>query len=65
MDSEDLEDALAQVPRGERVYVSGMLSLEDAEELNLLSNPQQFLHFHPPAAGASIAHIESASPEEI
>jgi len=32
MDSEDLEDALAQVPRGERVYVSGMLSLEDAEE---------------------------------
>jgi len=42
MDSEDLEDALAQVPRGERVYVSGMLSLEDAEELNLLSNPQQF-----------------------
>jgi len=42
-----------------------MLSLEDAEELNLLSNPQQSYYFHQPAAGASIAHIESASPEEI
>jgi inner membrane protein len=66
MDSEDLEDALAQAPRGKRVYVSGMLSLEDAEELNLLSNPQQFPTISiQPAAGASIAHIESASPEEI
>lgn len=61
-----MEDALTSIPRGERVYASGMLSLEDAEELNLLRNPQQFATITlQPAQGVSIAHIESASPEEI
>ncbi len=63
---EDLETALAAVAESERTYITGMLSLDGAEELKLLGSPQEFATITiQPAAGAAIAHIESAAKREV
>ena len=62
MEDEDLETALAAVTNEDRTYITGMLSLEDAEDLKLLGSPQQFATITiQPAAVSAISHIESAA----
>lgn len=66
MEDEDLETALAAVPDSDRTYINGMLSLEGAEDLRLLGSAQQFPTITiQPAAGAAIAHLESAAKREV
>jgi inner membrane protein len=65
LDSQDVASALGNLPL-ERTYVSGMLTLEDAEDLRLIGNPQQFASITvQPTQDAAIAHLESASSLEV
>lgn len=66
MESEDLFSALSNLPQHSRTYVSGVLTLEDAEDLVLPNHPDRFNSITlQPGAGVMIAHLESANPQEI
>lgn len=65
LESEDLEAAIANLP-GQRTYISGVITLEDAEDLVLPTYPDRFNTMTlQPGAGVTIARLESASPQEI
>lgn len=66
LESEDVATALAVLPPSQRVYISGVLTLEDAEDLAIATRPDRFNPLTlQPGAGVTIIHLESASPQEI
>jgi len=65
LESEDLGTVLSQLPQ-ERTYISGVLTLEDAEDLVLPTHPDQFDSMRSQlSAGLMIIHLQSASSQEI
>ncbi|KAI9132355.1 metal-dependent hydrolase [Acaryochloris sp. CCMEE 5410] len=65
LDSDDVYAAVANLPP-ERTYITGTLTIEDSEDLQLRTNPQQFNTITlQPAQGYAIAHLVSASPQEV
>ncbi|MGB7413235.1 MAG: metal-dependent hydrolase, partial [Thermosynechococcaceae cyanobacterium] len=65
LDSDDVCATVAGLPP-ERTYITGTLTVEDSEDLQIPSNPQQFNTITlQPAQGYAIAHLESASPQEV
>jgi inner membrane protein len=65
LDSDDVYAAVANLPP-ERTYITGTLTVEDSEDLQIPTNPQQFSTITlQPAQGFAIAHLESASPQEV
>ena len=66
LESEDIATAFAVLLPSPRIYISGVLTLEDAEDLAIASRPDQFNPLTlQPGAGVTIIHLESASPTEI
>ncbi|MBW4622385.1 MAG: hypothetical protein KME17_23895 [Cyanosarcina radialis HA8281-LM2] len=67
LESEDIASALAKIPPASRTYVSGGLTLEDAEDLILPARPEQFnsITLQPTGGGIVVARLESASPAEL
>jgi len=67
LESNDIATAFAALPPSPRTYISGVLTLEDAEDLAIASRPDQFnpLTLQPASSGVAIIHLESASPQEI
>lgn len=65
LESEDVEAAIANLPQ-ERTYISGVITLEDAEDVVLPAYPDRFNPMTlQPGVGVMIVHLESASPQEI
>lgn len=66
LQEQEVTEALATVPTGERTYISGTLTLEDAEDLIL---PTYADHFDAltlqPGRDIMIVRLESASPAEV
>lgn len=66
LESEDIATAFAVLTPSPRTYISGVLTLEDAEDLAIASRPDRFNALTlQPGAGVAIIHLESASPQEI
>lgn len=66
LESEDIANAFAVLPLSPRTYISGVLTLDDAEDLAFATRSDQFNPFRlQPGAGIAIIHLESASPQEI
>lgn len=66
LESEDIAMAFAVLPPLPRTYISGVLTLEDAEDLAIASRPDQFNPLTlQPGVGVTIIHLESANPQEI
>ena len=65
LESDDVYAAVANLPP-ERTYITRTLTIEDSEDLQLRTKPQQFSTITlQPAQGYAIAHLESASPQEV
>ena len=65
LEDEDIAVALAGLP-AERVYLTGTLTLDAAEGIQLVSRPQEFSPITlQPAQGYTIARLESASPQGV
>jgi inner membrane protein len=65
LEDDEIEGAIANLPP-ERSYITGMLTLQDPEDLQILTQPQQFNTIRlQPAQGFAIAHLESASPQAV
>lgn len=65
LESDDVYALVANLPP-ERTYITGTLTVEDSEDLQISTNPQQFNTITlQPAQGYAIAHLESASPQDI
>lgn len=65
LEEESIADAVEGL-KGQRVYVTGTITLFDAEDLVLANYQDRFDAIRlQPAQGAVIIHIESASPAEI
>jgi inner membrane protein len=67
LDSDDLGASIASIPAAGRVYISGILNLEDAEDLVLNTSPEQFnpITLQPIGNGLAVARIESATPNDL
>jgi inner membrane protein len=67
LDSEDLSTALAAIPTASRIYISGIINVEDAEDLVLNTSPEQFnpITLQPIGNGLAVARIESATPNDL
>ncbi|MGB7417394.1 MAG: metal-dependent hydrolase [Thermosynechococcaceae cyanobacterium] len=64
-DSDDVYALISSLPP-ERTYITGTLTVEDSEDLQIPSHPQQFNTITlQPAQGFAIAHLESASPQAV
>jgi hypothetical protein len=66
LDDEAIADILSQLPKLDRVYISGLLMIEDAEDLILPNYPDRFNSIRvQPGNGISSIHLEAANPREI
>lgn len=67
LDGDDLGATLSQIPTATRTYISGIINLEDAEDLVLNSSPEQFnaITLQPVGNGLVIARIESATVNDL
>lgn len=65
IDGQTIAEALQGIPL-ERTFISGSVTLEGAEDLRLVQQPQQFSPITlQPAPGGAIAVLESASPGQV
>jgi inner membrane protein len=64
---EAIADALSQLPTSDRVYISGLLMLEDAEDLLAPNYPDRFnsIRVQPGSGGVASVHLEAANPAEV
>jgi inner membrane protein len=64
---EAIAEVLSQLPQADRVYVSGLLMLEDAEDLLAPNYPDRFnsIRVQPGSGGVSSVHLEAANPTEV
>jgi inner membrane protein len=66
LEDEAIADVLAQIPRSDRVYISGLLVVEDAEDLVIPSYPDRFNPIRvQPGHGVVSVHLDAATPQEM
>jgi inner membrane protein len=67
LDGDDLGASIASIPAAGRIYISGTLNLEDAEDLVLDTSPEQFnpITLQPIGNGLAVARIESATLNDL
>ncbi len=66
LEDESIADALSQLPQSSRVYISGLLTVEDAEDLVPPNYPDRFNSIRvQPGSGIASVHLEAASPADV
>jgi inner membrane protein len=66
LEDEAIADALSRLPQSDRVYLSGLLTVEDAEDLVPPNYPDRFNSIRvQPGSGIASVHLEAASPAEV
>jgi inner membrane protein len=65
-EDEAIAEALSRIPQSDRVYLSGLLTVEDAEDLVPPNYPDRFNSIRvQPGSGIASVHLEAASPAEV
>jgi inner membrane protein len=66
LEDEAIAEALSRMPKSDRVYLSGLLTVEDAEDLVPPNYPDRFNSIRvQPGSGIASVHLEAASPAEV
>jgi inner membrane protein len=66
LEDEAIIEALSRIPKSDRVYLSGLLTVEDAEDLVPPNYPDRFNAIRvQPGSGIASVHLEAASPAEV
>jgi inner membrane protein len=66
LEDEAIADVLSTLPQTERVYISGLLTVQDAEDLVPPNYPDRFNSIRvQPGSGIASVHLEAASPAEM
>jgi inner membrane protein len=66
LEDEAIAEALSRIPQSDRVYLSGLLTVEDAEDLVPPNYPDRFNAIRvQPGSGIASVHLEAASPAEV
>jgi inner membrane protein len=66
LEDEAIADALSRIPQSDRIYLSGLLTVEDAEDLVPPNYPDRFNSIRvQPGSGIASVHLEAASPAEV
>jgi inner membrane protein len=66
LEDESIADALSQIPQSSRIYISGLLTVEDAEDLVPPNYPDRFNSIRvQPGSGIASIHLEAASPADV
>jgi inner membrane protein len=66
LEDEAIADVITQLPRSDRVYISGLLTVQDAEDLVPPNYPDRFNSIRvQPGSGIASVHLEAASPAEM
>jgi inner membrane protein len=66
LEDEAIAEALSRIPQSARIYLSGLLTVEDAEDLVPPNYPDRFNSIRvQPGSGIASVHLEAASPAEV
>jgi inner membrane protein len=66
LEDEPIADAIAQIPQSSRIYISGLLTVQDAEDLVPPNYPDRFNSIRvQPGSGIASVHLQAASPAEV
>jgi inner membrane protein len=66
LEDEAIAEVLSRIPKSDRVYLSGLLTVEDAEDLVPPNYPDRFNAIRvQPGSGIASVHLEAASPVEV
>jgi inner membrane protein len=66
LEDEAIADVLSRLPQSDRIYLSGLLTVEDAEDLVPPNYPDRFNSIRvQPGSGIASVHLEAASPAEV
>ncbi|WP_404790169.1 metal-dependent hydrolase [Altericista sp. CCNU0014] len=66
LEDEVIAEALSRIPQSDRTYLSGLLTVEDAEDLVPPNYPDRFNSIRvQPGSGIASVHLEAASPAEV
>jgi inner membrane protein len=66
LEDEAIKEALSRIPQSDRIYLSGLLTVEDAEDLVPPNYPDRFNAIRvQPGSGIASVHLEAASPAEV
>jgi inner membrane protein len=66
LEDEAIAEALSRIPQSDRIYLSGLLTVEDAEDLVPPNYPDRFNSIRvQPGSGIASVHLEAASPAEV
>ncbi len=66
LEDEAIAEALSRIPKSDRVYLSGLLTVEDAEDLVPPNYPDRFNSIRvQPGSGIASVHLEAANPTEV
>jgi inner membrane protein len=66
LEDEAISEALSRISQSDRVYLSGLLTVEDAEDLVPPNYPDRFNSIRvQPGSGIASVHLEAASPAEV
>ncbi|MFM7447593.1 MAG: metal-dependent hydrolase [Leptolyngbyaceae cyanobacterium] len=66
LEDEVIADALSQLPKSNRTYISGLLTVQDAEDLVPPNYPDRFNSIRvQPGSGIASVHLQAASPAEV
>jgi inner membrane protein len=66
LEDESIAEALSRFPQTSRIYISGLLTVEDAEDLLPPNYPDRFNSIRvQPGSGIASVHLEAASPADV
>jgi inner membrane protein len=66
LEDESIADALSRIPQSSRIYISGLLTVEDADDLVPPNYPDRFNSIRvQPGSGIASVHLEAASPADV
>ncbi|MBW4549629.1 MAG: metal-dependent hydrolase [Aphanocapsa sp. GSE-SYN-MK-11-07L] len=66
LEDEAIADALSRISQSSRIYISGLLTVEDAEDLVPPNYPDRFNSIRvQPGSGIASVHLEAASPADV
>jgi inner membrane protein len=66
LEDEAIADVLSRIPQSSRIYISGLLTVQDAEDLVPPNYPDRFNSIRvQPGSGIASVHLEAASPSEM